>query len=140
MSTELTNYRKSIINRSFWLAAGIAILFSLLHHKDYSLGILIGVGISALNFLALSLQVLGIAGKAKQNRFGLVGAFLMRYGLLAVCVYFIVKVPQINVFGFLIGYCILQLNLFLQAFLSKKSGDSRHADTAPTSVVPDQEK
>ena len=116
---ELITYRKSIINRSFWIAAGFAIVASVINHKDYSLGIIIGVMVSAVNFLLLSFQVAKLTQGGKRNPF--FGSFLMRYGLLAICLYAIMKYPQVNIFGFLIGYFILQLNLFIATFM-KKSG------------------
>jgi len=96
MSIELANYRKSIINRSLWIAAGVSIILSFLNHKDFALGILIGVGVSAVNFLLLSLQVARMSTVGKKAPF--LFTFIIRYGLLALCLYFIVKTPQINIF------------------------------------------
>jgi len=118
MNDEVLKFRKSIINRSFWIAAGLAIALSFFQSKDYALGILVGVFISAVNFFLLSKQILGMQQGMKRNVF--IGSFLLRYALLGVCIYFVVQNSAINVFGFLIGFFILQLNIFLTTFLGRK--------------------
>jgi len=114
---ELFTYRRSILNRSFWLASGAALLAAGLHHKDYSLGIIAGVLISAVSFLLLSFQIAKLTRGAKRN--GFMMTFLIRYGLVALALFGISRFPQVNIFGFLIGYLIVQFNLFIAAFLHR---------------------
>ena len=117
MGIEITIYRKAIINRSFWMAAGIAIVFVVLGQKSYALGIIIGVFIAAVNFFLLSLQVSKLAkGKRMGN---VLGSFLIRYALLGVCIFLVMKQPMTNIFGFLIGYFVLQINIFISQFTTK---------------------
>jgi len=117
MNSEVIQYRKSIINRSFWVAAGVAILLTVFGYKDYALGVVTGVFLSALNFFLLSKQILGLQEGGRRNFF--LGSFFLRYALLGVALFYIVKSPHINVFGFLGGYFILQLNLFISTFLKR---------------------
>jgi len=117
MNNEVIKYRKSVINRSFLLGAGIAICLTLFQQKEYAVGVIVGVVVSGVNFFLLSKQILGLQQGTRRNFF--LGSFLVRYVLLGVCLYYIVKTPTINVFGFLGGYLILQLNLFIASFLSR---------------------
>lgn len=118
MNLEILNYRKSIVNRSFWLAAGVAIIFVCFGRKNYAAGIIAGVFLAGLNFSLLSFQVARFG--EKMNRMVFISSFLFRYGLLAVGLYFTLRYPQrVNMFGFLIGYFLLQLNVYISSFLAK---------------------
>jgi hypothetical protein len=113
----LKKFRRSVINRSFLTAAGLAVLLACLGRKDYALGILLGVLAGALNFWLLSFQILRFASSGA--RFRAVFSFLLRYGILALGLILVVGSRAVNVLGFLIGFFILQLHLYLSSFLSR---------------------
>lgn len=117
MNTELSKYRKSIIIRSLGLGAVVVIILAILGYKPYALGALIGVLVAVLNFSLLSFQVAGMSEKGLRVAFIL--TFLFRYALLGICIYAIVKTPHVNVFAFLGGFFILQLNIFIAPFINK---------------------
>ncbi len=129
---QLVLYRKTIINRSFWLAAGLAIGASVLHHKDYGLGIAVGVLVAAASFLLLSIQVAKLGRGAGRNSFLM--TFLVRYGLVAIALFGIAQFPQVNIFGFLIGYLVLQINLFIAAFTHRQKTAASVPPPAPGTV------
>ncbi len=119
MNNELATYRKSIINRSFWLGAGLGILLVILGYKPYALGVIIGVFVAAINFFLLSLDVFRIAGGARKG--SVLFSFLIRYILLGAAIYLVIRYPEANIFGFLIGYFILQANIFITSFLKRSN-------------------
>lgn len=129
---ELVIYRRTIINRSFWAAAGFALIASVLHHKDYGLGIVVGVLVAAVSFLLLSFQVAKLGRGAGRNSFLM--TFLVRYGLVAIALFGISRFPQINIFGFLIGYLVLQFNLFIAAFTHRQKTAANVPPAAPGTV------
>jgi hypothetical protein len=118
MNADIVTYRKSIINRSFWMAAGLAIILTLIGHKPFALGIIIGIFIGAVNFHLLSKQVSQIGLAHKKGK--IVGSFLFRYALLGICIYFVVQAEAINIFGFLVGFLLLQANIFISSFIGRK--------------------
>jgi lipid-A-disaccharide synthase-like uncharacterized protein len=120
MNPDIIRYRKTIISRSFWTAAVLGALLTMLGQKSYAFGVVTGTALSAVNFFLLSFQIAGV-GRKSTGAAPIFVFFIIRYGLMGAVIYWIFRSAEVNIIGFVIGFFLLQAQIFLASLFQKKT-------------------
>jgi hypothetical protein len=97
--------------------AGLLWLF--FNHK-FAFGFLVGGAIAIVNFVSLKRLVIAfaervIASSGQQRSSGLVFRFVVRYGLVGIAAYAIVKSSAMSAYGLLAGLAIPAVGIMIEA-------------------------
>ena len=102
--------RNRVINRACGYAAVIAVI-GLLIDRNFSLGLILGVVISVINFFLLARQVAGLAAGKKALVFGFFG-YIIRYLFMGLALFAAIKIDLAAFFGCALGLFMVRLGIY----------------------------
>ena len=94
--------------------------FWIFYNHRFAVGFVIGGAIAVVNFLSLRKLVIAfadrvIASSGAQRSSGFVLRFVLRYGIIAIAGYVIVKSSAMSAYGLLVGLAIPAIGIMIEA-------------------------
>lgn len=120
------------IERTSLVLVGLATLVSLLlWERSVVLGVAVGGGLAALNFIALRRLLQGLfhsSGTTPQKQ-ALLGILLtLKFGLLATAIFLIIKFVPVSPVALLVGISLVVLSIFVEGFASLFRGAAAQSE------------
>ena len=105
---------------------GLAVVAAaLLGDRAMVLGVLVGGLLASANFYALRRLVAALLQGGRPRRLALLGTLLtLKFGLLALSLYLIIRFLPVNAIGLLAGISVMVLAIFVEGFRSARHESS----------------